>query len=107
MAIGIDADDPGGWYIGTASMFRAHGSDARAALDRGRPGEQWEKLVDGLDHRVRAIVATTDTVYVGLGNGQVLRSTDWKPLPSSFDGLRGSSCVARSRSSGAEGAWLG
>lgn len=88
MAIGVDPDDPERWYIGTAPMLRAHGTDARAAVYRGRPGEPWEKLVDGLDHQVRAIVATADTVYAGLGNGEVLRSPDWKPLPSSFDGLR-------------------
>ena len=88
MAIGVDPTDPERWYIGTAPMFRAHGANARAALYRGRPGEPWEKLVDGLDHQVRAIVATAGTVYVGLGNGEVLCSPDWRPLPFSFDGLR-------------------
>ena len=88
MAIGVDPNDPECWYIGTASAFRAHGSDARAALYRRRPGEAWEKLVGGLDHQVRAIVSVGDTVYVGLGNGDILRSPDWRPLPLSFDGLR-------------------
>lgn len=88
MAIGVVPNDPERWYIGTAPMMRAHGTDARAAVYRGRPGQPWEKLVEGLDHQVRSIVATADTVYVGLGNGDVLCSPDWKPLPSSFDGLR-------------------
>ena len=69
-------------------MRRAHTADPRAALYRGRPGEPWEKLVDGLDHLVRAIVFASDTVYVGLGNGQILRSPDWTRLPIAFDGLR-------------------
>jgi hypothetical protein len=88
MTLGVDPTDPERWYIGTAPMMKAHTGDPRAALYGGRLGEPWEKLVDGLDHLIRAIVFVGDTVYAGLGNGQVLRSPDWEPLPFSFDGLR-------------------
>lgn len=88
MAIAADPDNPERWYIGTAPTLRAHGSDARAALYRGRTGEPWEKLVDGLNHQVRGIAVTREAVYAGLGNGEIIRSPDWERLPFSFDGLR-------------------
>ena len=40
------------------------------------------------EHQIRAIVSAGDTVYVGLGNGEVLRSPDWERLPFAFEGLR-------------------
>lgn len=88
MAVGIDPDDPEHWYIGTAPMRTAHTTNAQAALYGGRLGEPWEKLVGGLEHQVRAIVSADDTVYVGLGNGEILRSPAWERLPFAFDGLR-------------------
>lgn len=88
MTLGVDPNDPERWYIGTAPMLKAHTGEPRASLYRGRIGEPWEKLVDGLDHLVRAIVFADYTVYAGLGNGEILCSPDWEPLPVAFDGLR-------------------
>jgi len=88
MTLGVDPNDPERWYIGTAPMRRAHTADARAVLYRGRPGEPWEKLVEGLDSLPRAIAVASDAVYVGLGSGEVLRPPDWKPPAVAFDGLR-------------------
>ncbi len=92
MTIAVDPRDPERWYIATAPMRRAHTADARAALYRGRVGQEWERVLAGLDHLPRALVATGDSLYAGLGNGDVLHSSDdglsWEPLPASFDGLR-------------------
>jgi photosystem II stability/assembly factor-like uncharacterized protein len=92
MTVAADPEEADRWYIATAGMRRAHTTDARAVLYRGRVGERWECVLDGLGHLPRALVATREALYAGLGSGEILLSPDrgdsWERLSVSFDGLR-------------------
>jgi hypothetical protein len=89
-ALAVDPADPDRWYVSAATgPFRAHGRGPSDAAVYVREGERpWERLGHGLpeplDALPYALVADSERLYAGLGDGAVYESGDrgasWRPL---------------------------
>ena len=94
--LAVDAEDPDLVYASAASgPGRAHGRGrSDATVYRRRSGGRWEAVLEGLDafpYALCPVPGTAGALYVGLGDGTILRGADrgaeWKEVARVPPGL--------------------
>lgn len=103
-SVAVDPEDPELWYVSASTgPYAAHGGrDPQARIYRRRSGEQWRALGDGLPDPIPAmpyaLVATEDSLFAGLANGQIWASSDrgdsWQALGIDGDAVTGLHALA-------------